>query len=132
MRDAARHEITMVVLADPDHVEVEHIRSLVDPEPDLEIVATASHRDEAAELLRVLEPDVALIDVNLLSYCEHPLHGWGAVDRRIRLVAVGQGEDDWVTARLRAAGFESYISAARMGEELCDVLRQAQTALVKG
>lgn len=114
---------TLVLVADPDHVEVENIRSLVERDPDLRIVATASRREDAAELLRALGPDVAVIDINLLSYCDHPLHGWGPIDRRIRLVAVGRGEDPYVTSRLRAAGFEAYISDDRMAEELCETLR---------
>jgi DNA-binding NarL/FixJ family response regulator len=118
------NKITMLVVADPDHAAVEHIRSLVALEPDLEVVATASRRDDVAELLRELEPDVAVIDVNLLSHCDHPLHGWGPIDRRIRLVAVGWGEDPCVTSRLHAAGFDTYISAERLDEEMSDMLRR--------
>jgi DNA-binding NarL/FixJ family response regulator len=115
--------IRSVVVAGPDHLQVERIRALISDDPDLEIVATASRRDDAVDLLWDLEPEVAIIDVNLLSFCDRPLHGWGPISQGIRLVAVGPGEDPYLSSTLRAAGFAAYVPEDRMDEQLCGALR---------
>jgi DNA-binding NarL/FixJ family response regulator len=123
MSSRARESILAVVVANPHRDERERICALVDGEPDLHVIAVASCREDGAQLLWELDPDAAVIEVGLLSACEFPLHGWGLVPRRIRLVAVGFGEDPWLASTLSAAGFAAYLPEARLADELCDALR---------
>lgn len=118
----ARSITMMVVVADPDHVALDAIRACIERDPTLELVATASRRDDAADLLRHLKPDVAVIDVGLLSYTDHPLHGWGPISQDVRLVGVGPDADSWIASRLHAAGFSGYVCASRIDQDLCHVL----------
>ncbi|HEU4976968.1 MAG TPA: hypothetical protein VFT50_17905 [Baekduia sp.] len=112
-----------VVVADSHREQRDRIRDLIDAQPDLRVAAMASHREQAAELLWRLEPDVAVIELGLLSACEHPLHGWGLIPGGVRLVALGLGEDPWLTATLRAAGFAAYVREERLDDDLCEALR---------
>lgn len=86
--------------------------------PGVEVVATATDRFVAGELLRRLEPDVAVIDMALLSTCEFPLHGWGPVPHDIRLIAVGFDTDAATIAHLRSAGFAGLVARQRLAEDL--------------
>lgn len=86
--------------------------------PGVEVVVTATGRFVAGELLRRLEPDVAVIDMALLSTCEFPLHGWGPVPHDIRLIAVGFDTGAATIAHLRSAGFAGLVARQRLAEDL--------------
>lgn len=115
--------VTAVVIADRDRFEADRIGAVIGADPDLVLVGVASRPADAVDLLCDLEPAVAVIDVNLLSFCDHPLHGWGPISREIRLVAVGPGDDPYVRARMRAGGFAAYVPLERLDDELCDAVR---------
>jgi DNA-binding NarL/FixJ family response regulator len=114
-----------VLVVDPHRQQRERIRGIVDASSELEVAAVAGSREHASELFWELWPDAAIIDVSLLSACEHPLHGWGSIPGEVRLIAVGPAEDPWMCSRLRAAGFCAYLPEDRLDDELCETVREA-------
>jgi DNA-binding NarL/FixJ family response regulator len=56
-----------VVVADAHPGRCRKVRALLDAHPDIRVLAAAGHRDAASQLIAVLEPDVAVIDVSLLA-----------------------------------------------------------------
>lgn len=117
-----------VVVLDPRREQRERIRRIVNGARDLEVVAVGSSREHGSELFWELWPDAAVIDIGLLSACEHPLHGWGSIPGHVRLIAVGAAEDPWTWSRLQAAGFRAYLPQERLEDELCDALRGSADA----
>jgi DNA-binding NarL/FixJ family response regulator len=94
------------------------IRAALDP-ADCRVVAEACARWPAGQLLRELEPDVAVVDITLLSTTDFFLTGWGPVSRCTRVVAVGP-DDPQLARRLIAHGAAAYVPVGRLGEELAE------------
>lgn len=92
------------------------IRAACDPH-HIQIVAEACGRSQAGELLRTLEPDVAIVHVGVLSTREFFLTGWGPVSRATRIVAVGP-DDPHLARLLLAHGAASYVPLDRLADEL--------------
>jgi two-component system, NarL family, response regulator LiaR len=99
--------VIRVVLADDHAVVRQGLRTFLDLQDDIEVVAEASDGEEAVEATLRLDPDVVLLD--LVMPC---LDGLGAL-RRLRehsarvLVLTSFGDDDKLFAALRggAAGY---------------------------
>lgn len=85
----------------------ERLREVLDP--DTRVVGEACHRWDAGELIRRLDPDIAVVDTSLLSTTEFFLAGWGAVPHSTRIVAVGPGDPE-LEHRLRAMGASDYVT----------------------
>ena len=84
---------------------------------DVRVVGEAAGRWEAGDLLRRLEPDVAVVDSNLLSCRDFFLTGWGPVSRCIRIVVVGP-DDPQLAGRLTAMGAAGYVARSRVADDL--------------
>src|SRR3954452_5001976 len=54
-----------VVLADDHPIVLRCLQALLEPEPGVEIVATAPDGASALELIRAHEPDMAVLDINM-------------------------------------------------------------------
>ena len=54
-----------ILLADDHALLLEGLRSMLDAEPDLEVVATATSGEQALELVRREKPDVVVLDIEL-------------------------------------------------------------------
>jgi two-component system, NarL family, response regulator LiaR len=99
--------VIRVVLADDHAVVRQGLRTFLDLQDDIEVVAEASDGEEAVEATLRLDPDVVLLDLVMPR-----LDGLGAL-RRLRehsarvLVLTSFGDDDKLFAALRggAAGY---------------------------
>ena len=100
------------------------LRDALHHHANLEIVAEACTRWDAGETLRELQPDVAVVEIGLLSTTEFFLHGWGPVWRCTRIVAVGP-DDAALAERLAAMGAAAYVPWGRVPDELADALHGA-------
>lgn len=114
-----------VVIAGPSCSCAAQARRALDGQPGVRIVAAASTRDGAAALVRAHEPDVAVVDLGLLSLCEHFLSGWGPVSRATRIVVIGHDGYEACGRRLRAQGVAAYVPASEISARLADVVRAA-------
>jgi NarL family two-component system response regulator LiaR len=54
-----------VIIADDHRLVVESLRKILDGEPDMECVGVANNGAEAIEMVRNLQPDVAILDINM-------------------------------------------------------------------
>ena len=84
---------------------------------DVRVVGEAAGRWEAGDLLRRLEPDLAVVDSNLLSCRDFFLTGWGPVSRCTRIVVVGP-DDPQLAGRLTAMGAAGYVARSRVADDL--------------
>jgi chemotaxis response regulator CheB len=78
-----------VVIAEPASAQRDAVVSLVTAAPDQHVVAVAGAREGAGDLLRRLIPQVAVVDVCLLSSSNFLFRGWGPVYRDTRVIAIG-------------------------------------------
>lgn len=54
-----------VIIADDHRLVVESLRKILDGEPDMKCVGVANNGIEAIEMVRTLQPDVAILDINM-------------------------------------------------------------------
>jgi DNA-binding NarL/FixJ family response regulator len=113
-----------VVIAEPASVQRDAVVSLVTAAPDEDVVAVAGSREGAGEILRQLSPQVAVVDVCLLSFSDFLFRGWGPVYRDTRVIAVGLEDSRAVAAFLVAKGAAQYVCRARVEEQLCEAIRK--------
>jgi two-component system NarL family response regulator len=114
------------VLCVDDHRLVRQgIASLIDQEPDMEVVASAASGEEAVALFRHYRPDVVLMDLQLPG-----MSGLEAMrsirieqpSARIIVLTVHQGEED--IFRAMAEGATSYLLKDTLFDELADRIRR--------
>jgi len=115
---------TTILLAD-DHPLLRHsIRSVLEEEPDLQVVGEAADGEEAVQLAGELQPDVVLMDITMPK-----LDGLEAT-RRIKaahpdiavLVLTIHSDDQHVIGILEA-GAAGYLTKSVFGEEVVQSVR---------
>jgi DNA-binding NarL/FixJ family response regulator len=111
-----------VVIAEPASAQRDAVVSLVTAAPDQDVVAVAGSREGAGELLRTLIPQVAVVDICLLSFSDFLFRGWGTVYRDTRVIAVGP-DDDRAAALMVAKGAAQYVARPRVEDQLCEAIR---------
>lgn len=116
--------IIRILLAD-DHIVVRAgIRQFLELSPDLQVVAEASNGQEACELLKQFNPDVAVLDIQM------PMMSGIEVTRWIRshrmpvgiLVLTAYDDDPYVQAVLRA-GANGYVLKTADPQEIIQGIR---------
>jgi DNA-binding NarL/FixJ family response regulator len=115
-----------VLLADDDELFLESLRTLIEGQPELSVVAAAQNGLEAIELADRLDPDAVVIDLHMplldgitavsrLRH-DHPslclIVVTGDADRSLHLAAVAAGADGVL---------EKHELARRLVERLADV-----------
>jgi DNA-binding NarL/FixJ family response regulator len=116
--------VIRVVLADDHAVVRQGLRTFLDLQEDIEVVAEASDGEEAVEAAERLDPDVVLLDLVMPR-----LDGVGALERlravRARVVVLTSfGDDDKLFAALRA-GAAGYLLKDVQPTELVRAIRSA-------
>src|SRR4051812_1165876 len=111
-----------VLIAEPASPQRDALVSLVTAAPDQHLVAVAGSREEAGDLLRRLRPQVAVVDVCLLSFSDFLFRGWGLVYRDTRVIAIGPEDSQAVAGLLVAKGAAQYLCRAQVEEQLCDAI----------
>lgn len=113
------------VLAVDDHAVVRQgIASLVNAEPDMELVAQACNGREAVEQFKSHRPDITLMDLQMPD-----MNGIDAVSviRRqfpnARIIILTTYEGDSRVSRALKAGVRGYLLKGRVNRELIDTIR---------
>jgi DNA-binding NarL/FixJ family response regulator len=117
-----------VVLADDDELYLESLRELIDGQPELLVVATATNGLAAIELVDELMPDAVVIDLHMPL-----LDGVSAVARMRRdhphlcLIALTGDADPRLHEAVTDAGADGVLLKGELVETLVDRLAQVKT-----
>ncbi len=113
-----------ILLADDHRIMREGLRSLIENEPDMKVVAEAGDGRTTVRLAEEVSPDVAVIDITMPE-----LNGIEASSQiiarapHIKVLALSMHSDEhFVTGMLRA-GASGYLLKDCAAEELCRAIR---------
>ena len=114
-----------ILLVDDHGLFRSGMRSILETQPDIEVVAEAESGEQAVELVRQSPPDVVLMDVHM------PGTGGIEATRRVlraapeaRVIALTALEDEPFPRKLLDAGAEGYLTKGCPAEELLKAIRQ--------
>ena len=114
-----------IVIADDHRVVRQGLRTLIESEPDLEVVGEADDGRAALELIDALRPDVLLLDISMA-----PVSGIRTMEqlRRRRdgprvLILTAHGETTYVRQML-GAGAAGYVLKRSAAEDLISAIRK--------
>jgi two-component system invasion response regulator UvrY len=113
-----------VMLVDDHELVRAGIRRILEEAGDMSVVGEASDGDEALRVVRNLEPDVVLMDINMPG-----MGGIEATRRVLRLVpgtkviALTVLDDDPFPARLNEAGAIGYLTKGCPAKEMIEAVR---------
>ena len=120
-RSSPKHQ---VLLVDDHQILRDGLRSIIDGQPDLTVIAEASNGEIAVELARDLHPDVVIMDINMPT-----LNGVEAT-RRIRailpdvtLIALSVQEEQQMVELMAQAGADAFLSKADAFDALSAMIR---------
>ena len=117
---------TRLVIADDHALVREGVRSLLEREPDLEVVGEAEDGREAVELCRSLRPELVLMDLRMPEI--DGIAATRAIKRElphtIVLILTGLAEPDYLLKALKA-GAAGYVLKYTISEEMLDAIRKA-------
>jgi len=117
-----------ILLADDHHLIREGIRSLVDAQTDMQVVAEAADGDEAWQISAEIIPDVAVLDLSMPK-----LGGADACARilrdrpSVRVLALTVHEDRSYLQQLFQAGALGYVLKRAAAADLLDAIRTVAT-----
>lgn len=115
-----------IIVADDHHLVRQGIRSLLEKEGDIEVVAEAENGYEAVELSQQLEPDVLVMDINMPR-----LSGIQAAERirdlglATQIVILSMHSDEPLVRQALRHGVRGYLLKRSIMEELMLAVRTA-------
>lgn len=113
-----------ILLADDHRIMRSGLRSLLDREPDMEVVAEAENGRMTVQLARKLSPDVVIMDITMPD-----LNGIEASRQilseapAVKVVALSMHSDEQFVAGMLGAGVSGYLLKDCAREELCLAIR---------
>ncbi|MCX2726902.1 response regulator transcription factor [Thermomicrobium sp. 4228-Ro] len=116
-------EAIRVLLADDHPVVRVGLRALLEGEPDIRVVGEAGSADEAVELVRELQPDVAVLDISMPGNGLEALRRIAAlgVPTRILILTV-HAEERYLLPVLQAGG-SGYVRKSSLHTDLIEAIR---------
>ncbi|WP_447983935.1 PAS domain S-box protein [Nitrospira sp. Nam74] len=115
-----------VLLVDDHQIIREGLRSIIEGQDDLHVVAEAADGKEALDLSRKLRPDIIVMDVNL------PVLNGPEATRLIKaefptiaIIGLSVHEESKMAQTMRDAGASDYLSKGGSFERLCHAIRSA-------
>ena len=99
-----------ILLADDHKIILEGLRSLIDNEKDMEVVAEALNGRQAVKLAKKHTPDVVIMDINMpdLNGIEATKHIMSKKSE-IKVVALSMHSDKRYVAKMLQAGVKGYL-----------------------
>ena len=113
-----------ILLADDHSIVRAGLRSLLDKEPDIEVVAEAENGRSTVRLAEELCPDVVIMDISM-----EDLNGIEATrqitshSRQIKILALSMHRDEQFVAGMFAAGASGYLLKDCAVDELTQAIR---------
>jgi DNA-binding NarL/FixJ family response regulator len=112
-----------ILVAEDDEAFRAALDAVVGDDPRFEVCGAARDGKECIELVRTLEPDAVVIDI------EMPVLDGVEATRALRtsapslpVVAISGHDYEERVLEIRAAGANDYVRKARVDEDLCDAL----------
>jgi NarL family two-component system response regulator LiaR len=113
------------IIADDHHLVRQGVAAFLRTEPDLELVGEASDGLEAAELCRIHQPDVALVDLLMRGGGPEGIREIQKVSPRTQVVVLTSYEDGDHAVKAIRAGALSYLLKDVAAEDLVLAIRRA-------
>ena len=113
-----------ILLADDHGIIRQGLRSLLEKQPDMEVVGEAEDGQKALELIRQLVPDVVIMDVTMPN-----LNGIGATKQitrefpKVKVLALSIHSNKRFVADMLRAGAAGYILKECLLEEFIEAIR---------
>jgi DNA-binding NarL/FixJ family response regulator len=119
-----RHDVIRVVLADDQAVVRDGLVLLLSAAPDVEVVGAASDGEEAIELVRREQPDVALLDLRMPKKTGDQVAAALAEHTpSVKVLVLTTFADDAAILPALRAGAAGYLTKDASGEELVGAIR---------
>ena len=115
---------TKILLADDHKITRQGLRSLLEKQPDMKVVAEAEDGREAVRLARQLHPDVVIMDVSMPD-----LNGMAATrqilgkSKKVKIIALSMHSDTLFISEMLKSGASGYLLKDCAFEELRDAIR---------
>ncbi len=113
-----------VLLVDDHKVMREGLASLLDEQPDMDVVGQAGNGREAVDLAHRLEPHVIIMDASM------PVMSGDEATRqikrhlpKIRIIALSMFDEPQMSRKMRRAGAEVYLLKTAPSDELLAAIR---------
>ena len=113
-----------ILLADDHRIMREGLRSLIEKEPDMQVVAEAEDGRRTVRLAGELNPDVAVVDISMPE-----LNGIEATSQitsknpEVRVLALSMHSDEHFVMGMLRAGASGYLLKDCAADELCSAIR---------
>jgi two-component system NarL family response regulator len=115
-----------ILVVDDHPIVRKGLTAIIDPEPDMEVVASAATGNQAVELFREKNPDVTIMDLTLTP----EMSGIQAIQAirsecpgaRIIVVSAYKGDED--IFRALHAGAVTYLLKESLGDDLVPIIRE--------
>ncbi|MFN3337765.1 MAG: response regulator transcription factor, partial [Thermomicrobium sp.] len=112
-----------VLLADDHPIVRVGLRTLLEAEPDIHVVGEAGTADEAVELTRELQPDVAVLDISMPGNGLEALRRIAALGLPTRiLILTVHAEERYLLPVLQAGG-SGYVRKSSLHTDLVEAIR---------
>jgi len=113
-----------ILLVDDHRIMRAGLRSLLEKESDMKVVAEASDGRTAVRLVREVTPDVVIIDITMpdLNGVE-ATHQILAESPNVKVLALSMHSDEQFVAGMLKAGASGYLLKDCASEELCQAIR---------
>ena len=114
---------TKILLADDHKITRQGLRSLLEKQPDMKVVAEAEDGREAVRLARELHPDVVIMDVSMPD-----LNGMAATrqilgkSKKVKIIALSMHSDTLFVSEMLKSGASGYLLKDCAFEELREAI----------
>lgn len=117
-----------VFITDDHTIVCDALRALLETQPDIEVVGTASDGREALQLIRKLEPDVAIMDISMAEM--NGIEATRALGERhvaTRVLILSMHSSVEHIHRALQAGAKGYVLKSAAGKEVIHAVRAVAT-----
>lgn len=115
---------TRIILADDHTIVRKGLRMILAAQPDMEVVGEASNGNEAVELVKSLEPDVVIMDVNMAEL--NGIEGARRISEatpKTKILALSMHRDAVYVREMLRAGAKGYLVKDIDDDALIDAVR---------
>lgn len=123
------HTRIRILVVDDHPIVRKGLAATINPEPDMEVVASASSGKQAIDLFREKKPDVAIMDLTLTPDMTG-IEATQAIrrefpDARIIILSAFDGDED--IYRALQAGAATYLLKETLGDDLIPIIREVHS-----